>query len=69
MKFIVIIFLITSIFFGIILPFFLAPFGFYNGLPGMTTFVPISLVLSIGLAIAGIFYHFYEKKLVKIGKI
>lgn len=62
MKLVVILFLSSSAFLGIILPLVLAPIGFYNNFSEITRFVPISIILSIGLAIAGIFYHFYEKR-------
>ena len=56
-----IIFLVTAIFLGLAIPFYLAPYGFYNGFPWLTSFVPIGIVLAAGLAIVGILYYFLEK--------
>ena len=57
-----IIFLAIAVFLGIALPFYFARFGFYNGFPELTSFIPISIVLAIGSALIGILYYFIEKR-------
>jgi hypothetical protein len=40
----------------------LAPIGFYSGFDVLTSFLPISLILGVGLAISGTLYYFIEKR-------
>ena len=51
-----------AVFLGVGLPFYFAPYGFYNGYPELTSFIPISVVLGIGSAVIGVIILFYWKE-------
>ena len=61
MKYLVI-FMISIGLFLTVGMFLVAPIGFYSGLPELTSFMPISLVLGFGCIAMGGLYYFLEKK-------
>ncbi|TLX94341.1 MAG: hypothetical protein E6K91_06485 [Thaumarchaeota archaeon] len=62
MKKLSIIFFGIAVFLGVGLPFYFAPYGFYNGYPELTSFIPISIVLGIGSAVIGVCLAFKLQK-------
>ena len=38
--------IVLTIFLGLVTPFFLAPYAFYNGFPELTRFIPVILIMA-----------------------
>jgi len=54
--------LATAAFLVAAVPFYLAPWSFYNGYPLLTTLMPLMFLLSGVLSVGGILYHIFQRK-------
>ena len=54
--------IIAGAFLGTVVPFYLAPYGFYNNFPVLTELYGLWFLLSVILIVTGIFYYTSARK-------
>ena len=47
--------IVLTIFLGLVTPFFLAPYAFYNGFPELTRFIPVILTMAAVIGTISVF--------------